>query len=324
MKVKENPNKRVLVTGSKGIVGSKLLYELFKRGYSVFGIDLYHAPGEIGFIQEMSNEKWTYSRCDIGEYRQIERVLLEAGPFDLIYNCAAEFGRWNGEDYYEQLWRSNLVGLKNIVRLQEQHRFKLVHFSSSEVYGDYEDIMRENVLFETPIEQMNDYAITKWANEMQIRNSMKMYGTETVILRLFNTYGEGEFYHPYRSVNSKFCYHALFDLPITVYRGHKRSSTYVEDAVITIANIANNFISGRIYNIGSQELHDIETMADIIWEYTGASRNLITIKDSEKLTTKIKIVDNSLARNELGHVSTVSLEKGIYKTIDWMKKVYNR
>jgi dTDP-glucose 4,6-dehydratase len=137
---------KILVTGSKGVVGQKLVCELKKRGYYVFGIDIQHHPDEVGYIQRMSNEEWIYSRCDIGEYRQIERVIKKAGPFDLIYNCAAEFGRWNGEDYFEQMWKSNLIGLKNIIRLQEEHKFKLVHFSSSEVYGDYEDVMFENVM----------------------------------------------------------------------------------------------------------------------------------------------------------------------------------
>ena len=168
-------NNKILVTGSKGIVGSMLLKELKNRDFNVFGVDLFHAPGEIGFIQEMSSEEWTYSRCDICEFRQIERIYSEAGPFDLIYNCAAEFGRWNGEDYYEQLWKSNLIGLKNIVRLQEKYGFKLVHFSSSEVYGDYNDIMYEDVLNTTPIVQMNDYAMSKRVNEMQIANSKIMY-----------------------------------------------------------------------------------------------------------------------------------------------------
>ena len=87
---------RILVTGSKGIVGLKLVSELQSKGHSVFGVDIQHHPGEIGFVQRMSGEEWTYSRCDIGEYRQIERIIEEAGPFDAVYNCAAEFGRWNG------------------------------------------------------------------------------------------------------------------------------------------------------------------------------------------------------------------------------------
>ena len=313
---------RILVTGSKGVIGQKLVSELKTRGHSVFGVDLLHHEGERGYIQKMGNENWEYARCDIGEFRQLERVFKTTGPYDMVYNCAAEFGRWNGEDYYEQMWKSNLIGLKNLIRLQEELCFKMVHFSSSEVYGDYEGIMKEDVMDKIEIKQMNDYAISKWANEMQIRNSRILSNTETVIVRLFNTYGPGEYYHPYRSVNCKFCYHSLMNLPITVYRGHMRSSTYVDDCVSTLANIVDNFIPGRVYNIGSDQFHSIETLADIIWSYTGAPRDLIEYRESEKLTTKIKKVDISLSVKELGHKQTVSLEEGVKLTIEWMKKYY--
>jgi dTDP-glucose 4,6-dehydratase len=313
---------KILVTGSKGVVGQKLVIELKNRGNQLFGVDLLHQPGETGYIQHMSNEAWNYSRCDIGEYRQIERIIKKAGPFDVVYNCAAEFGRWNGEDYYEQMWHSNLIGLKNLIRLQEEYQFKLVHFSSSEVYGDYEGTMREDVLDKVEIKQLNDYAISKWANEMQIRNSVQMFNTQTVIVRLFNTYGPGEYYHPYRSVNCKFCYHALQQLPIVVYKGHFRSSTYIDDCVKTIANISDNFIPSRVYNIGSDQFHDIETLAELIWDYTEAPNELIEYKESEILTTKIKRVDISLSKRELNHQQTISLEEGIRKTIDWMKDYY--
>ena len=67
---------------------------------------------------------------------------------------------------------------------------------------------------EFEIKQMNDYAISKWTNEMQIKNHEIMYNSDNVVVRLFNTYGPGEAYHPYRSVNAKFCYHAINNLPI--------------------------------------------------------------------------------------------------------------
>ena len=314
--------KRILVTGSKGIVGQKLVQELQSKGFSVFGVDLLHHSGEVGYVQKMSSEDWTYSRCDIGEFRQIERIIDQAGPFDIVYNCAAEFGRWNGEDYFEQVWKSNLIGLKNIIRLQEKHNFKLVHFSSSEVYGDFDGLMKESVMDNFEIKQMNDYAISKWANEMQIRNSAIMNDTKTVVVRLFNTYGPGEYYHPYRSVNCKFCYHALFNLPITVFRGHYRSSTYVDDCVRTVANISENFKAGSTYNIGSDQFHDIETLAKIIWDYTGADPKLIKYAESEKLTTKIKKLDNTLSKKDLKHTESVSLEEGVKNTIDWMRDYY--
>lgn len=190
------------------------------------------------------------------------------------------------------------------------------------MYGDFSGTMAESVMDETPIKQLNDYAISKWTNEMQIRNEMALHGGKSVIVRLFNTYGPGEFYHPYRSVNCKFCYHALKGLPITVYRGHYRSSTYIDDCVEALANISNNFISGRVYNIGSDQYHDIETLAKIIWDYTKSDPELITYKDSEILTTKTKVVDISLSIKELNYVQTVELTDGVHRTIDWMKDYY--
>lgn len=310
---------RILITGVLGTVGTILKNKLVEKGHDVFGIDIKHAPGEIGFAQTMSSETVDYCRCDIGDYRQLQRVVEVFGTFDLVYNCAAEFGRWNGEDFYEQLWRTNAIGTKNLIRLQEVYKFKLVHFSSSEVYGDFDGIMEESIMDTIEIKQMNDYAISKWANEMQIRNSRLQYGTQTVIVRLFNTYGPGEYYHPYRSVNCKFCYHALKGLPITVHTGHYRTSTFIDDAVSAVANIADNFIDGRVYNIGSDQYHDIETLADYIWEYTDADRSLIVYKKPEILTTLVKKPDITASKTDLMYQPTVTLKEGVRRTVDWMK-----
>jgi dTDP-glucose 4,6-dehydratase len=314
---------RILITGSRGVIGSKLAAILSDRAHQVFGVDLHHGLGEIGWEHEMaSRSQFNYARADISDYRQIERVFEKAGPFDYVYNCAAEFGRWNGEDYYEQLWRSNCVGTKNMIRLQEKYKFRMIHFSSSEVYGDYEGVMEEKVMEEKEIKQMNDYAITKWVNEMQIRNSRIQHQTETVTVRLFNTYGPGEWYTPYRSVNCKFMYHALFGLPVTVYRGHYRTSSYLDDTCRTLSNIVNNFKPGEVYNVGGGEYHDIETLARTVWRLTGADERLIEYKDSEILTTKKKEVSFEKAIRDLNHQISFSFEEGLKKTIDWMKSYY--
>ncbi|OHA58421.1 MAG: nucleoside-diphosphate sugar epimerase [Candidatus Vogelbacteria bacterium RIFOXYD1_FULL_44_32] len=313
---------RILITGSKGVVGSWLSKILQERGHAVFGLDLTHQLGAVGFEHEMSAGHFHYARCDVANFRQLERIFDKAGPFDFVYHCAAEFGRWNGEDYYDQVWNTNAIGTKNIIKLQERLGFKLIHFSSSEVYGDFPGVMKEEVMETTEVKQLNDYALSKWVNEQQIRNSITQYNTQTIIVRLFNTFGPGEWYHPYRSVNCKFSYHALHGLPITVYRGHKRTSTYLEDTCTTLANIVDNFKAGEIYNIGGKEEHDIETLADIIWNYTGASRDLITYKDSEILTTKVKQVDTSKSERDLGHTLTIDLKTGVERTIDWMRQYY--
>ena len=313
---------RILVTGGLGTIGAGLIRELRTRGHHVVSCDLAHQPDEIGFSLRTDVEMPLYARVDVGEFRQLERVFEQCGPFDYVYHCAAEFGRWNGEDFYETLWRTNAIGTKNVIRLQERLKFRLIHFSSSEVYGDWPDLMVETVMDEYEIKQLNDYAMTKWVNEMQIRNSTLQYGTETVVVRLFNTYGPGEYYSPYRSVNCRFLYCALHGLPWTVFRGHSRTSTYLADTVKTVANITKNFKAGKTYNVGGTDLHTIEQLSDVVLRVTGADPRLVHHQETEILTTKLKRVDTSKSVRDLGHKNSYSLEEGMRLTADWMRRVY--
>jgi dTDP-glucose 4,6-dehydratase len=313
---------RILVTGGLGTVGSGLIRELMNRGHEVFACDLSHQPNEFGFSLRTDVAEPRYARGDVGEFRQLERVFAKLGPFDYVYHCAAEFGRWNGEDFYELLWRTNAIGTKNVIRLQEQLGFRLIHFSSSEVYGDWPDIMMESVMDEYEIKQMNDYAMTKWVNEMQVNNSAAQFGTQTVIVRLFNTYGPGEYYSPYRSVNCRFLYCALSKLPWTVFQGHARTSTFLADTVSTLANIVTHFKPGETYNIGGNSLHTIEELSDVVVEVTGCDPELVQYREKEQLTTGAKRVDVSKAIRDLGHQDTYSLREGTALTARWMRKVY--
>ena len=313
---------RILVTGGRGTLGQGIVQEFRNRGHDVFSVDIAHGADEVGFSLRTDETKPYYARCDVGEYRQLERVFESFGPVDFVYHTAAEFGRWNGEDFYEQLWRTNVVGTKNLIRLQEKLRFRLVHFSSSEVYGDWPDLMVETVMDEHEIKQMNDYAMTKWVNEMQVMNSAVQHGTETVAVRIFNTYGPGEHYSPYRSVNCRFMYCALKGIPWVVYRGYGRTSTYLADSVRTLANIADNFKPGETYNIGGDEYHSIEALSDLTLKVTGADARLVEYRDSEILTTRDKRVDVSKAVRDLDHRTTVSLEEGMRRTVAWMREVY--
>ena len=314
---------RILVTGGLGTVGAGLVTELRRRGHQVACCDIAHQADEVGFSVRTDVSAPLYARCDVGEFRQIERVMETLGPFDYVYHCAAEFGRWNGEDFYETLWRTNAVGTKNVIRLQERLKFRLIHFSSSEVYGDWPELMVETVMDDYEIKQMNDYAMTKWVNEMQVRNSALQFGTESVVVRLFNTYGPGEYYSPYRSVNCRFLFCALNGLPWTVFRGHSRTSTYLADTVRTLANIVDNFKPGEIYNIGGRNEHTIDELSDAVLKVTGANPSLALYRDSEILTTHHKRVDVGKAVRDLKHEDSYSLEEGLRNTADWMRRVYN-
>jgi dTDP-glucose 4,6-dehydratase len=300
---------KILVTGGLGAVGAPLTRELRRRGHEVWVCDLTHSEGP------------NYVRCDVGEYRQVER-LFDKAEFEFVYHLAAEFGRWNGEDYYEKVWQSNAIGVKNILRMQEARKFRMVFTSSSEVYGDWPEVMTEDVMEEHPIRQMNDYAISKWVNEMQILNSAERFDTQTVRVRLFNTYGPGEYYSEYRSVVCQFIYRALHDLPYTVYLDHHRTSSYTEDTVRTLANISERFKPGEVYNIAGNEYHDIKALSDMIRSYLGKDDRLVKYVPLEAHNTRDKRTDASKAVRDLDHQSTVSLAEGLPKTIEWQKEVY--
>ena len=301
---------KILVTGGLGFIGSNLVPELRKKGHDVWVCDLGQSEGP------------NYIRGDVAKYRQLERIFEH--DFDYVYHLAAEYGRWNGEDYYENLWLTNVVGTKNMIRLQEKKRFRMIFFSSAEVYGDYDGVMSEEVMDKVPIKQMNDYAMTKWVGELQVLNSAAMFDTETVRVRPVNAYGPHEHYSPYRGVIPAFIYKALKDEPYTVYLGHQRIFDYVEDTCRTFANIVDNFKPGEVYNVGGKEgwEHDIKYASDLILKCLGKDDSKVTYIEAEPFTTRVKHMDFSRARRDLNHDPQIPLEEGIPRTIEWMKKVY--
>lgn len=307
--------KKILVTGGSGFIGTNLVNELRSRGHEVIAADL------------LNNDREDYVRTDVRYYRQLERTFEETGPFDYVYHLAAEYGRWNGEAYYENLWQTNVIGTKNMLRLQEKNDFRMIFFSSAEVYGDYTGKMSEDVMENNPIKdtyQMNDYAISKWDGELMCMNSAKMFGTEIVRVRPVNCYGPGERYTPYRGFIPKFIYLALHNKPYTVFKGHKRIIDYVGDTARTFANIVDNFIPGEAYNIGGNQdwEMDIKDYSDLVLDAVGCDDSLVTYEEAEPFTTKVKTIDFSKSIRDLKHNPKVKPKEGIQKTVDWMKWYY--
>lgn len=298
----------ILVTGGRGFIGKHLVATLRARGHEVRTVDLRHEADPL------------HTRADVAEFRQLARVF-SARRIEIVYHLAAEYGRWNGEDHYENLWRTNVVGTKHLLRLQEEHRFRLVFFSSAEVYGDYDGLMSEDVMERVPIRQMNDYAISKWAGELQCLNHQEMFGTETVRVRPVGCYGPGEAYSAFRGVIPIFVERALQGQPLTVHAGHIRVFDYVQDTCCTFANVVDRFRPGEVYNIGGREewAVSVEELAEVVLEACDAPRSLLRIEAPEGHTTRIKRVDFSKARRDLGHDPQIDLREGVRRYVAWVR-----
>lgn len=300
---------RVAITGHLGTLGSPLYKRIEEMGHDVVGIDLRHSEHGV--------------RADVADFRQLRNAI--PSNTDVVYHLAAEFGRHNGEDFYEQVWKTNAIGTKNVIRLQEELGFKLIFASSSEVYGEkLGATLSEDMVANSPEDLTNDYAISKWVNEGQIRNSAKRHGTESMILRFFNAYGPGEHYHAYRSVVCLFCYRALKGLPYDVYEGYHRVFQYVDDMVDTLSMAMHNFYAGETINVGGVEYRSVHDLHDVVSKSAGVDphRNIVRHLPEDKHNVVNKRPDINKAINLLGHNPKICLEEGVERTVQWMKSVY--
>ena len=322
---------RILVTGSEGVLGKVLKETLRTQGHEVWGCDRNHDADP------------QFMRVDIAEARQVNRVFDKAQP-ELVYHLAAEFGRKNGQEYYEQLWKSNCIGTRNVIEACLNFESTLVFSSSSEAYGmasQYTapgEALREELLDVHPPQFHNEYALSKWTNERQIYTSAVNDGLRAIVLRFFNVYGPGEYFSPYRSVACQFLYRALSRMPVTVHEDSSRSHLFVGDWADTVSGIPQRIEPifrnqhGRwpgsgssgvpVFNIGSDELVTNEELWNKILEIVPHTMSDVTFREAEKSNLPTKIANSEMASLWLGHSPVVSLAEGLESTCDWMREVY--
>lgn len=295
---------RVLVTGSLGTLGRPLVRELRDQGHEVWGCDRLHS-GEDYFI-----------RADVSEFRQLKKVFEESCP-EVVYHLAAEFGRHNGEGWYEDLWKTGPIGTRNVCELCHAFPSKLLLASSSEIYGECDaDVLSEDLSETQVLWQPNEYALSKWVNEVQVVNFQRRYGLRASRLRFFNAYGPGEAFHAYRSVVALFCHKALTEQPLPVYEGYYRTFMFVDDFIPTLANACRR-ARQDVYNIGGQDYRSVEELAEIVLDEVG--NGSIERIPEDKHNVRSKRPDIERAKNDLGHDPQTTLEHGVPATVAWMR-----
>lgn len=287
----------------------------------MWGIDLAHS----------ANPK--HIRADVRELRQVVNAVALSGC-EVLYHLAAEFGRMNGEEYYEQLWSTNQLGTTNVINACISFDVKLILAGSSEAYGDTGlDNLTESWLDSNIATFHNQYALSKWVQERQVMIAAQNRKLKAVILRFFNAYGPGEEYNDYRSVVCLFAYRLLHDMPITVYKDYHRVFMYVDDWARTVANVAERFDSlprGTtksgipIYNVGGEEYRSVEDLYELLICTIQPPAPKLTVVSAEAANVTNKRPDLTLAKRDLSHVSTVTLEKGMAKTVAWMREFYGK
>jgi len=241
-------NKKVIVTGGAGFIGSHLCEELVKIGANVLSLDDFSAGKEINIAFLRDYKNFTSAKKSITDTDGMD-VLFEG--VDTVFNNAASKKNVCLIDPKKDL-RVNAEGIFNLLEFSMKHKVrKFVHASTGSVYG-------EPVIFpsteEHPLRPVSYYGVSKLAGERYVDVFYRLHGLDTTILRYFHVYGTRQESNEYGGVVSIFLRNILENKPLFIFGDGKqeRSFTWVKDLVA--ANLEagiNQKATGKVYNAAS-------------------------------------------------------------------------
>jgi UDP-glucuronate decarboxylase len=306
--------KRALVTGGAGFIGSHLCEKLLHKGYEVICLDNYFT-GQIKNISHLkADPNFELIRHDV-----IEPIKLEV---DRIFNLACPASPIHYQYNPIKTLKTNILGAMNMLGLAKRVKARILHASTSEVYGDpavhpqTEDYWG-NV---NPIGIRSCYDEGKRAAETLMMDYNRENGVDTKIVRIFNTYGPKMRSDDGRVV-SNFIVQALQNKNITIYGDGQqtRSFCFVDDLVEVIIRMMEvDDFTGPV-NTGNPNEFTILELAEKIIKLTGSSSTL----QFQKLPQDDPLQrqpDISLAKEKLGWEPTVELQEGLIQTIEFFKQ----
>lgn len=309
--------KRILVTGGAGFIGSLLCKKLLEENHEVICLDNFFTGTKENIEELMLNPKFEWIRHDI-----INPILLEV---DWIFNFACPASPVHYQHNPIKTIKTNILGTLNMLGLAKRVKARILHASTSEVYGDphvhpqTEDYWG-NV---NPIGIRSCYDEGKRAAETLMMDYKRESKVDSKIIRIFNTYGPNMRADDGRVV-SNFIVQALTGQDITVYGDGKqtRSFCYVDDLVdVIIRMMKKDDFCGPV-NTGNPVEFTILELADKVIQLTD-SRSKIVFKDLPQDDPTQRKPDITLAKQMLDWEPSVALEEGLKKTIpyfeNWLK-----
>ena len=243
---------------------------------------------------------------------------------DEIYNLACPASPVQYQYDPIMTTKISFLGALNVLEMARKMNAKVLQASTSEIYGDplihpQKEGYRGNVNTTGP---RACYDEGKRVAETLFSDYRRLYGTDTKIIRIFNTYGPHMLENDGRVV-SNFIMQAIHNKDITIYGSgtQTRSFCYVDDLVTgMIAVMEKKNFPGPV-NLGNPHEMTILELADMIIRKTGSSSRIVHQPLPEDDPVKRR-PDISYAKRELGWEPTVDIEQGIERTIAYFKKKY--
>jgi NAD dependent epimerase/dehydratase len=311
-------NKKVLVTGAGGFIGSHFTERLTELGVEVTAFVRYNSRNYWGWLEESKYLKdINIITGDIRDYDSVKSAMKGA---DIVFHLAALIGIPYSYESPLAYIKTNIEGTYNILQAaRELNIEKIIHTSTSEIYGTAQFIP----ITEThPINPQSPYAATKASADLLALTFYRSFETPVAIIRPFNTYGPRQsaraiiptIITQIASNNCKIKLGSLFPT---------RDLTYVKDTVEGFIKVAESDKSiGEIINIGSNFEISIKDLANLIAEIMNKEIN-IEVEDKrvrpENSEVERLLADTTKAKELIGWSPKYNIREGLKETIDWIE-----
>jgi UDP-glucuronate decarboxylase len=306
--------RRVLVTGGAGFIGSHLCEALLARGQQVLCVDNFFTGTRANIEPLLGHKGFELSRHDVTFPLYVE--------VDDIYNLACPASPIHYQHDPVQTTKTSVHGAINMLGLAKRVRAKVLQASTSEVYGDpnIHPQTEEYWGHVNPIGSRSCYDEGKRCAETLFFDYWRQHRLRIKVARIFNTYGPRM--HPNDGrVVSNFVIQALLGRDITVYGEgtQTRSFCYVDDLVDALIKLmhSGDAITGPI-NLGNPNEVSIRELADLIIEMTG-SRARVVHRPLPQDDPRQRQPDISRAQEHLGWRPSTPLRSGLTKTIAYFE-----
>ena len=306
-------NKKVLITGATGFIGSHLTKRVVEEGAEVHILTRYKSMEKSIRILD----HWDKINIIEADLRNVDSLKqVKAIKPHIIYHLGAYNHVGDSFLHVNEALKTNCVGSANLLEAYDGYE-RFVYMSTSEVYGYQTEVpFRENF---TP-QPISPYGIGKYAGELYATMKMRMQNHPIVVLRVFNTFGP---YQSARAIIPEIIIKCLKNTTIESTEGKQtREFNYVDNQIDgLILAAARKEAVGQVINIGASEEISIKDLIRQIHEVSG-SKSELKIGALQYRPTEIwrMYCDNEKARRLLGWAPRVSFKDGLKLTVDWFRE----
>lgn len=321
------PNRRYLVTGGAGFIGSHLTEALLRGGANVTVVDNFSTGRLKNIVHLDGHPQFQLVSGTILNESLVDKLVERA---DAVFHLAAAVGVELIVNHPLESLTTNIRGSEIVLEMAHRYRKRVLITSTSEIYGkNANGPLKEDGdrILGSPLKSRWAYSTSKAVDEILAYTYWKEKGIPTVIVRLFNTVGPRQT-GTYGMVIPRFVQQALRRDPITVHGDGKQTRCFlhVQDAVKALADLIERpEAAGEAFNIGSQEEVSIEHLARQVIHLTQSTSDIVHIPYDEAYEQGFedmtrRVPDIAKAKRFIGFEPTMKLQEILKTVIDYYQR----